>query len=278
MYLLKPAVALAVLAASGTVAGGALAADLPVLPVPPPLPVAVEAFGGWYLRGDIGVTLQRSDEPENPVLDAAFPPVSVAFTKNEWDPSASLGLGFGYQFNNWFRADVTGEYRFRSGYDGRDVVVDGLGTFENDFGGHKTEYVGLVNGYLDLGTWHGVTPFVGAGIGVAHVIIDGFTDDNLVRGAFIDADRKSRTNLAWALYAGASYSVSERLSFELAYRFLHMGTGVTGETRERFTGVSTVDGDSWRFENIHSHDIKVGMRWNLQGPTRVHQGPISRSF
>ena len=34
----------------------------------------------------------------------------------------------------------------------------------------------MVNGYVDLGTWSGITPYVGAGVGFAYNKLSGFTD------------------------------------------------------------------------------------------------------
>ena len=38
----------------------------------------------------------------------------------------------------------------------------------------------LANGYVDLGTWWCVTPFIGAGVGTARVTIANYTDHRLV--------------------------------------------------------------------------------------------------
>src|ERR1700732_4144855 len=79
------------------------------LPVPPPMfraPI-VEEYGAWYLRGDIGITNQHVHK-----LDSPAPGFNTTTTLVQGFDSAGLfGLGVGYKFNSWFRADVTGEYR-----------------------------------------------------------------------------------------------------------------------------------------------------------------------
>src|SRR4051812_17361682 len=105
----------------------AFAADMAIAPPPAyaPPPV-VEDFGGWYLRGDIGFSNQRVNRLDN-VLDANNlpPPQNLAS-----GPAGIFGLGAGYKFNNWFRADVTGEYRGNSQFFGTDQIsyVGGVGT------------------------------------------------------------------------------------------------------------------------------------------------------
>lgn len=276
MNYVKPAIACAAfVAAGGIFATAASAADLPLLPEPPP-PVAVEAFGGWYLRGDIGVSSQKIDDFEYRPMPAG---ARMEVLNHGFDSAGFVGVGAGYRFNSWFRADVTAEYRAPSrfrGLDRYDETSDGTWEGTNDIHTLKTEYVGLLNAYLDLGTWYGVTPFVGAGVGVAYVALDDFRDINVPRGGVAYAPDSSTTNFAWALYAGLGYEVNDRLSLELAYRYLNMGD-VTSGNLVRYTGVNNVD-DRYTLENLHSHDVKVGMRWNLQGPAPVYGGPISRSF
>ena len=77
---------------------------------------SVEDFGGWYLRGDIGFSNQRVDRLNN-VLDTVRRTI-VGAASNSFSTAGIFGLGVGYKFNNWFRADVTGEYRGNSQFFG----------------------------------------------------------------------------------------------------------------------------------------------------------------
>ena len=82
----------------------------------------------------------------------------------------------------------------------------------------------LLNGYLDIGTWHGITPFVGAGVGAADVKISDFTDvgvTNRQRGLRRHHDE---WNFAWAFYAGLAFEVTDAFTVELGYRFLDLAT------------------------------------------------------
>lgn len=62
-------------------------------------------------------------------------------------------------------------------------------------------------------------------------------------------------NLAWALHAGVANKVTRNFTVELAYRYLDMGDGLTGDLR-------TFDG----IVNITLHDLKLGVRWDLSSP------------
>jgi len=247
----------------------AFAADLR-LPPPPPIP----EFGGWYLRGDIGMSNQRFSGLEHPDFASA---ASFAFVdKGGFDSGMIYGLGVGYQFSSWLRFDVRGEYRGSVGFHALDHFDNG-GTFNaNSYTGSKSEWVVLANAYLDLGTWWSITPFIGAGIGAADISIAHFRDDNIIAGGGGWAPSGQQTNLAWALYAGAAYRVTPGFTVELAYRYLNMGDGKTGVLQNLDpTFVSGNPLAPMTFNNIYSHDIMLGMRWMLE-PEPVYQPPLVR--
>src|SRR2546430_9959498 len=93
----------------------AFAADMPsIAPSPMYAPAPIEDFGGWYLRGDIGFSNQSVKK-----LDWFSYPTLLSLNQNTgFDTAGIFGLGVGYQFNNWFRADITGQYRGKSNFHG----------------------------------------------------------------------------------------------------------------------------------------------------------------
>ena len=255
---------LVVAGAVSSLSSMALAADMTIAPSPMYVPPPVEDFGGWYLRGDIGFSNQRVKRLNN-ALDAANTSSSQRLGFNT---AGIFGLGVGYKFNPWFRGDVTGEYRGNSNFDGFDLI-----SFPGGFGAHtyhatKSEWLALANAYVDLGTWWGVTPFVGAGAGGARVSIANFTDLTVTSaGGFPGlafGDNVSKWNFAWALHAGLAYRVSPNFTVELAYRYLDMGDGLTGDLRAS-DGTNTIVNPT-TFKSLTSHDLKMGVRWQLDSP------------
>ena len=103
-------------------ASAANAADMPQLLPPMPVPYYEDFARGWYLRGDIGMSNQRVDSLFN-VLYNTTNRVDTVF--KEFDSAPIFGIGFGYQFNNWVRFDVTGEYRGGASFHGLDIVESG---------------------------------------------------------------------------------------------------------------------------------------------------------
>ncbi len=253
--------------AASLLSGAAMAADIPVAPPPQYYaPPPVEDFGGWYLRGDIGMTNTRGTLDSKIYSDPTI--TSLDHRGHGFDGGMLFGLGVGYQFNNWFRMDVTGEYRSRVGFSGTDFftapgwnIKNGSDTYN---GGYKS-WVGLVNAYVDLGTWNCITPFIGAGVGFANVQTTGIQDSGLftdynngVTSASYFAEGASKTNLAWAVHAGLSYRVTNNFTVELAYRYLDMGTAAHG-FGQAYNG--TASQSTFQYRDMTSHDLKLGVRW-----------------
>jgi opacity protein-like surface antigen len=259
----------------------AVAADMAIAP-PPQMyapPPVVEDFGGWYLRGDIGFSNQRVQRLNN-ALDAG----NTSSVQNlNFNTAGIYGLGVGYRVNNWFRADVTGEYRGNSQFFGTDRITYPGGVGTDTYHATKNEWVVLANAYVDLGTWWCITPFIGAGVGGARVAINGFTDQGIASNpiqpgpalaGLAYGDNVSKWNLAWALHAGLAYKVTPNVTVEFAYRYLDMGDGLTGDLKT-FDGTNGVN-NPMTFKNITSHDLKMGVRWNFDSPQPVYQAPLIR--
>jgi len=138
------------------------------------------------------------------------------------------------------------------------------GTFTNNYTATKSELVGLINGYLDLGTWACVTPFIGAGVGFANIRIDHFRDLNVETGGGGWSQPSTQTNFAWALQAGLAYKVTPNFAVELSYRYLNVGNASTGILINDNPGQGSPNEPPITFNKIQSHDIMLGVRWMLQ--------------
>jgi opacity protein-like surface antigen len=245
--------------AASLMSTAAFAADMPIMPPPPamyaPPPQPCCDFGGWYLRGDIGFSNQQVKDMKlnNP---AAYSGLSSFEQTTNFDAAPTFQVGVGYQFNNWFRADVTGQYRGKSNFNG---------------------------------TWWCVTPFIGAGVGAARVSINGFTDTGannanftalgvpVVSGppvaSFATAASGSQWNFAWAIHAGIGYKISPNATLEFAYHYVNLGDGITG-VASTFDGSSS--GHVFKFNDITSHDLTLGVRWNFDTPPAPVPMPLVR--
>jgi opacity protein-like surface antigen len=259
----------ATLVASVGAPGLAVAADL-LPPPPPPPPPPVDFAGGWYLRGDVGASVYTT-----PKYSAVGLPDTIFFNQDQ-SGGFFAGAGVGYQFNAFFRGDITGEFR------ATDLRLGAINEYNdgnlsyrnfNFVNGHYNAAVVLANGYFDLGTWCGVTPFIGGGVGVAFNHFNGFTDsgvtnfytpqayNNVTTPGFFKA--KSTESFAWALHAGLAYDVTPNFKVELAYRYLNTGHAQTGG----LTCLDVINGYDCKTvlkaKDLEAHDIKIGLRYML---------------
>src|SRR5712671_6866631 len=119
----------------------AFAADMAIMP--PPMsyaPPPVEDFGGWYLRGDIGMTNQNLKSLNQRTITPTTQSTGMGF-----DSATTFGLGVGYQFNRWLRVDATGEYRGKANFHGSQFdphPPNGPAFFDN-YSGSKSEWLAL---------------------------------------------------------------------------------------------------------------------------------------
>jgi len=235
---------------------GAAAADLG-LPPPEPEP-CVGCVGPWYLKGFVGMA--------NPDVGDIF---AEEFQFNDFTvyhkdiKSTPLwGLGFGYDTGHWFRFDITGEYRGSAVFLAEDSFPGGFnfpgGT--NEYTADIESWVGLANVYIDIGTWHCVTPYIGGGVGFASIDVIGLKDVNVPNGGVAFAKDNTETNFAWAVYAGLAYKVTPGLTIDLSYRYTDLGDAQSG-IRTAFDNSGTADGIE--IEDITSHDLLLSVRMAL---------------
>jgi opacity protein-like surface antigen len=245
-------IALAAVVSTALTLQTARAADLPAPYFKAPI---VEEFGGWYLRGDVG----WSNQEVRSLWNVLYTTSTVTNLNKGFEVGGIFGLGVGYQFNNWIRVDVTGEFRSGSTFHGLDRYV-GIGFAGTDeYTAIKSEWLFLANVYVDLGTWKGITPYVGAGVGFSRNTISNFLDVNTPNAGVAFAAAASKWNLAWALHAGLAYRVTPNFLVDLSYRYVSLGDAITGD-------IIAYDGTNpsvnpMHFRGLTSHDVRLGVRW-----------------
>ena len=249
---------------AGAIAAGlsvpAVAADL-AYPMRPPLASShgaevAELGTGWYLRGDIGYV--EYAKPREALGYSKGLPFDTVTLDNAW----SAGGGIGYAFTNWLRADVTVDHRF-------DSNAKGVSSGSNYVHGFSTDALklesttALFNGYVDLGTWSGVTPYIGAGIGFArNNFHDYYTQvtciTDLCRANFSEArltmPAGNKNNLAWAVMAGAAVDIAAGFKLDLGYRYVRIGDAKTE---------LDIDGYGFKVKPLDAHEFRVGFRYMI---------------
>jgi opacity protein-like surface antigen len=257
----------------------AFAADMPFF-TPPPAPVndePVEWGTGWYLRGDIGAAHVSPEDLNGVVLTKDF--------ANNW----TAGLGGGYQYNKWFRTDITVDFQSLYNKTGAQAVllpcqIGAVGTpVGGPFTGSTPIFAGcspivrnrteaasvLANAYVDLGNWYGFTPYIGAGVGVNVLYQKAQTNwymgnlvpyagttwtDPFTLGTYMaNWDKQYNATylrFAYGLMAGVAYDLTDHIKVDVGYRYLNLG---------KIEGV-----DSWNnrvSRDLQIHQARIGFRY-----------------
>ena len=251
--------------------------------------VPVEVGSGWYLRGDIGYAFSHPfDHEETP---AGFTSKSSLFDGS---------VGMGYHFNDYLRAElnfgILPTNRFGDNFittcDGSittTVTNVATGTLVSQTNApasapcngsniaNNKAYSLMANGYIDLGTYVGLTPYIGGGLGVVYSKYNraigqrdcAETTTTNTAGGFQTVDQfncddpagyagavasKGSYDLAYALAAGVSYQVTKNVSVDLGYEYFAI------------PDAEYVAYDGGAF-NIHKgvdyQSVKVGLRYDL---------------
>ncbi len=255
------------------------AADLPVaLPPEPVLEAPVAIGAAWYLRGDVGVGAASIHEMHTYVPGGHLPD-DYEVKKAGISDQFFAGAGVGVQVTPFLRGDITGEYRGGAkihawdrytSYEVNGVPVYGI----NKYDGNLSSVVVLANGYFDLGTWYGLTPFIGAGVGTAFHHVSGFYDSGFgaASGGFGSAKDRWSNGFAWALHAGVGWNVTPDFVVEVGYRYLNAGSAKTA-------GVDCVNDPGcgqayYKIKNIESHDVRIGLRYLIGGGVAAPLPPV----
>jgi opacity protein-like surface antigen len=250
--------------AAALVSTAALAADMPQ-PLPAyqaPLVVVAQPEGAWYLRGDVGIGITNqfdiTYEPSPPDVGNGF-----SFDQHSWADTAFFDVGAGYEWNNWLRFDFTAGYRDRTQVNARGIYnpITGQG---DSYQGYMRSWVFLANAYVDLGTWNCLTPFIGAGVGVAFNTFNDLVDTGIAESGSGMGHNPTHANVAWALHAGLSYAVTQNFTMELAYRYLNYGS-----VTDSINCIGGCNPDSYKVDNLSSNDIMLGFRWRFTPVTGI---------
>ncbi len=264
-----------------TAFGSFLATDALAIDLPPEVYMQQEtgtmSIGqGWYIRGDFGYnnSIMKSGQPTtrnyNSVADTY---ASTSFDQSRMSGDYSIAAGLGYQFNDFLRTDLTVDY-FKGTLNGKTTFgkpcMEGLfpaGT-GCSFDDSRFSALGvLANGYVDLGTYWGITPYVGAGAGMTNLSFNNVTQKVTCRTAIKNSDcgetytssGADSWRMTYALMAGASYDLTTHTKIDLGYRYSHVSGGdMFGfSPAEALTGAYGTKGKDKGFGR---HEFRAGLR------------------
>ena len=259
-----------------------------------------EVGSGWYIRGDFGDSLGvgpsvNASSIVGPPPGDATNPIAPTYGASASKQNFTFGGGFGYQFSPNFRMDATFDHYTSVNFKYTGQVVcpyNATGVFQagipvgvlydtnNTCNGVETisnrNNVALVNAYYDLPMFGGLTPYVGAGVGLNYFHTSGSLNySQTSNGANYAADltlpggtpavwvnsagqpvanpgiafgpqnwnrslSQTKITAAVALMAGVAYHFNDWVTLDLGYRYMN------ANIRQPTTN--------------YSHDFRAGVR------------------
>ncbi|HTH28720.1 MAG TPA: outer membrane beta-barrel protein, partial [Sphingobium sp.] len=196
---------------------------------------ALAREGSWYVGVHGGGMIV---EDMDTVVTGTPNSNSTWNTNTGWDVDGVMGYDFGM-----FRLEA--EVGYRKAFTDVNAYANGV----NSTRGNARSLNFTVNALLDFGNDDGLQGFIGGGAGVARTYLYSLTTAG------------SDTGFAWQAIAGLRYPLSNRIDFELKYRYFnHEGVDLRTSTQPdpRFAPAGSPFTTDFR-----SHSLLAGLTYNF---------------
>ena len=258
-------------------AGAGLADDLDDLLNAPELPptIVIETEQGWYLRGDLSYDFATDGGASTFRTFDSGTYGSSDYSSSSMDTDWGAGIGVGYRFNDWLRAEAALDYRRGSletlsdtaipcdgGPSGTGCATSGAADFD--------AFDAMASASVDLGTIVGITPYVGAGAGATFVDYSTYvSEDRCVDGVAVCSASlvatgrhggQSDWRFTYALQAGLAYSFNRNIKADIGYRYIDVdgGDAYGFDAASVSAGASGVQGTD---DGFSAHQIRFSLRY-----------------
>ncbi|MEJ6389638.1 outer membrane protein [Gymnodinialimonas ulvae] len=191
-----------------------------------------------------GITFEGQSDYEGTIT----PPGGLQSVDTDYDSGFNFGIGIGATIAPSIRAEVELSY---TESDADEIFFSGNGDAAeiNVDGGIRATTL-FANGLYDFDTGGPVTPYLGAGLGVA------FVEQDLVYGPGVEVNEDD-TVFAAQLIAGASYDLSDSLALTGDVRYRRLFDVESQRFNAAGVSTGTVSGD---FDDL---SVNVGLRFRF---------------
>lgn len=237
---------------------------------------------GWYVAVEAGQTpgstqtLQVTDVTLQGSSSSASTPPLGSEASLKIDRGAAGFARAGYRFTPNLRAEA--EFGTRPG-----AITDGLAGVNAPKMGKVDKASAMVNLIYDIKPEWALHPFVGIGAGVVQAKTT-FTGPSTNNGHTLTYSVSSEQTVPAAqALAGASLRVTDRLNFEMIYRYLKTGkasydVAVTDTYKPSPGSDAITDHYTAKAEGDFSdHSLTVGLRWSFGAPARSRAPQFSQT-
>jgi OmpA-OmpF porin, OOP family len=202
---------------------------------------------GFYVGGAAGATFPMDSEVENKA-------VTQPDHKLSFDPGWGVTGAVGYKYGNGLRTELELGYRSAS----KESITNPLGNPALGVDGDLGVGTAMANLIYDMDVNFVLTPYVGVGVGYAHV-----WDEDLriadSASTLLEASDESAGAFAYQAIGGFSYDFAPHWAATLDYRYL--------ATTELDFGNEKVE--------YSSHNVMLGLRYEFNAPMAMAAAPAA---
>ena len=201
-----------------------------------------------YLRADIGYSW--SDEPEIGYANT----LGISFGDRSYDDAWLAEFGAGCELGRGFRGEISAAFRG----DNDLYIVPTPSLPDDPIDTEVNSNTLMFNLYYDIGDYRGFTPYVGAGIGIAHHDVENVIFSNA--GALGNNPQFGDENyeFAWSLMAGVEKKISRNVSIDIGYRYIDMG-----DAKSKGLDNTGFINPPLELDDLTAHELKVGVRYQI---------------
>lgn len=219
---------------------------------------------GNYLRLELGAAFGSADDAS--WLPPGYPSDPQVFFDLDMDTTAMASFGFGRDYGNGWRAEISLNLFGKSDAEGPwSYTVPADPGPHADMEGSVRSTALMANGYRDFDSSGAMTPFVTFGLGIAHNTMSEWTrispDAGRERRTF---EGGSDTGIAWSVGAGLSWDVgpvfgSAPAKLDLTWRYFDLGSVTGGAEALPGSGAGGTPVEALNFD-VSDHVLAVGLR------------------
>lgn len=208
---------------------------------------AAQQVKGFYVGGGAGLTIPMDDEIESKTA-------GIATHKLSFDPGWLVDGQVGYGYGNGLRTELEVGYRQASG----DSITNPNANTALGAAKHYGVLNTMVNVLYDMDVNAPIMPYIGVGVGYAHVWQKNLNIASS-SSALVSASDKSAGAFAYQAIAGFSYDICPQWAATVDYRYL-------ATTRLDFGNVKS---------EYSSHNILFGVRYAFDAPAALAPVPAA---
>jgi opacity protein-like surface antigen len=194
----------------------------------------------FYMKADAGVVAAK-----DVALNEFLGPIP-ANAKISFDPGVRLGFRAGYGFTDWFAGEI------ETGISANNIDnISGVATTEVN--GTFAKIPLMLNGRINLPNKYRVSPYFGAGAGIASTILT--ANDIVVANRGMNGS-VTDVVFVWQAFAGFRIALGEKTALNIGYHYLN---AAPSDMRTE----DSLATDRIRLGRSESHAVTVGFEWSF---------------